>query len=89
MLLRVALYDTIGTHVHVEVEFGHRCLQALNVEPAFLILALDFFGGLLEILNQRHHTTGCVQVGIIVLVLNHDTRLPWGAVKCGIGIIGY
>ena len=88
VLLHVALHDTVGAHVHVKVETGHRSLQAFYIEPAVLILALHLLGGPLEVLDERHDATGCIQVGVVVLVLKREARLPRSAVQRGTCLVG-
>ena len=88
ILLQVALDESVGTHVHVEVKTGHRLFQALHVNPSLVILALNLLGGILEVVDQRRHSAGRIQVGIIVLVLNHNAGEPRSAVQRRVGIIG-
>ena len=89
LLLQVTLHNTVGAHVHVKVKPRHRFLQSLNVDPALVILPLDFISGLTEVLKEWLHTHRRVQVSIIVLVLDHDTRLPRCAVQHGMGIVSH
>ena len=81
ILLQIALDESVGTHVHVEVETRHGFFQALDVHPSLLVLALELGGSFLEVLDKRHHTHRGVDVGIIVLVLNHDAGEPRGTMK--------
>ena len=87
-LLQIALNQTIGSHVHIQVETRHRVLEALHIQRALVQLALNLGGSALEILDQGHHGTGSVQVGVVVLVLDGDAGDPWCAVQRATGLIG-
>ena len=87
-LLQIALNQTIGAHVHIQVETRHRVLEALHIQRALVQLALGLGGCALEVLDQRHHGAGSVQMHIIVLVLDGDAGDPWGAVQRATGLIG-
>ena len=89
MLLQVSLHESIRAHVHVEVETRHGFFQALDIHPALLVLAVELGGGVLEALDELHHTHRGVDVGIVVLVLDHDAGEPRGTVQRGIGFIGH
>ena len=87
-LLQVALHDTIGTHVHIEVEPRHGLFQAFNVYPALIHLTLYLLGRILEILYQLSDMAGRIQVSVIGLVLDSDAGHVGRAVNLGMGIIG-
>ena len=88
MLLQIALHQSVGSHVHVQVEPGHRLLEAFDVKPTLIELARHLISGVTQVLNQFSHAARRVDVGIIVLVLHGDASLPRGAVKHGPCVVG-
>ena len=52
VLLQIALHDTVGAHVHVKVKLRHRGLEALDIDPSLIHLALDLISRFLEVLEQ-------------------------------------